>query len=212
MKDINTVILVGKVNDRPVFDRKKDGVEYYKFSLSIKRLSEVEDNIPITITQEHLEIVNQMRCEDEYLVVYGKLRSYNKNVEGRRKLFIHVEATEVKPNDIHGSYYYNDVEIEGHVCQKPLLRQTSFQKKYICDTMVCLTENVDNSLNRKRNSYIPIIMWDGLAEDFANCNLGEFVCFKGRLQSRDYIKKENGKEKKYTTIELSVGNVIRYNR
>lgn len=78
----NKVFLSGKVITNPVFTHEVMGEGFYEVMLAVKRMSEQEDVIPVTLS-ERLMIDNEIRVGDT-LSVDGQFRSYNK-CEKRKK-------------------------------------------------------------------------------------------------------------------------------
>ena len=62
------------------------------------------------------------------------------------------------------------------------------------------------AVNRRygRADYLPCIVWGSLAQRCASLSVGDGVRLEGRLQSRQYIKVENGQNLTRTAFEVSV--------
>ena len=62
------------------------------------------------------------------------------------------------------------------------------------------------AVNRRygRADYLPCIVWGSLAQRCAALGVGDGVRLEGRLQSRQYIKVENGQSLTRTAFEVSV--------
>jgi single-stranded DNA-binding protein len=83
------------------------------------------------------------------------------------------------------------------MCKKPNLRQTPMGRQ-ICDMML--------AVNRRygRSDYLPCIAWGRMAEKAAQLEVGDQISLEGRLQSRKYIKTENGVSMERTAFEVSI--------
>lgn len=62
------------------------------------------------------------------------------------------------------------------------------------------------AVNRKygRADYLPCIAWGSLAQRCGGLTVGDGVRLEGRLQSRNYMKVENGESHQRTAFEISV--------
>jgi len=89
----NKVFLSGKVITNPVFTHEVMGEGFYEVMLAVKRMSEQEDVIPVTLS-ERLMIDNEIRVGDT-LSVDGQFRSYNKYENGKSRLMLTVFTREI---------------------------------------------------------------------------------------------------------------------
>jgi primosomal replication protein N len=188
----NVVRLCGAVADKPRFSHVGGTDNYYSFPLDIERLSGYVDTINIIVREELLE---QLEIEDSrHLAVLGEMRSYNnKRGEGSR-LVISVFARELSFTDEEDG---NVVSLTGALCKKPNLRKTPMGRQ-ICDLML--------AVNRRygRSDYLPCIAWGRLAENTSQLKVGDTITLEGRIQSRRYIKTENGVSSERTAYEVSI--------
>lgn len=193
MEGMNNVVrLCGAVADKPRFSHVGGTDNYYSFPLDIERLSGYVDTINIIVREELLE---QLEIEDSrHLAVLGEMRSYNnKRGEGSR-LVISVFARELSFTDEEDG---NVVSLTGALCKKPNLRKTPMGRQ-ICDLML--------AVNRRygRSDYLPCIAWGRLAENTSQLKVGDTITLEGRIQSRRYIKTENGVSSERTAYEVSI--------
>ena len=93
----NKVFLSGKVITNPVFTHEVMGEGFYEVMLAVKRMSEQEDVIPVTLS-ERLMIDNEIRVGDT-LSVDGQFRSYNKYENGKSRLMLTVFTREIADDD-----------------------------------------------------------------------------------------------------------------
>jgi primosomal replication protein N len=188
----NVVRLCGSIADKPRFSHIGGADNYFSFPLDIERLSGFVDTVNIIVRQDMLE---HLEIEDSrHLAVLGEMRSYNnKRGEGSR-LVISVFAKELSFTDEDDM---NAVCITGALCKKPNLRKTPMGRQ-ICDIML--------AVNRRygRSDYLPCIAWGRLAESTAELKVGDIITLEGRIQSRKYIKTENGIATERTAYEVSI--------
>jgi primosomal replication protein N len=188
----NVVRLCGSVADKPRFSHVGGSDNYFSFPMDIERLSGFVDTVSIIVRQDMLE---RLEIDDSrHLAVLGEMRSYNnKRGEGSR-LVISVFARELSFTDDDDA---NAVSLTGAICKRPNLRKTPMGRQ-ICDLMI--------AVNRKygRSDYLPCIAWGRLAESAAALKVGDTITLEGRLQSRRYIKTENGVSLERTAYEVSI--------
>ena len=94
----NKVFLSGKVITNPVFTHEVMGEGFYEVMLAVKRMSEQEDVIPVTLS-ERLMIDNEIRVGDT-LSVDGQFRSYNKYENGKSRLMLTVFTREIADDSV----------------------------------------------------------------------------------------------------------------
>jgi single-stranded DNA-binding protein len=191
----NAVALCGSPCDTPKFSHTSGTENYYTFPLEIERLSGVCDRINVIAKESMLaELVLEERSR---LCVEGELRSFNnKHGEGSR-LVITVFAKELAFADGEDK---NSVFLSGVICKQPNLRKTPMGRQ-ICDLIL--------AVNRRygRSDYLPCIAWGRLAERMAERQVGDAVALEGRIQSRKYIKTENGAATERTAFEVSIVSI-----
>ena len=207
---LNKVKLVGFVSDDPVLDREVEGVKFYTFELAVERKSGTVDKLPITTSEYNLETVMAAYDSQEPIFVYGKLKTYNKIVNHRRRLIVHIYSEHIHyAENYRGDY--NSVEIEGHICKAPIKRVTPLSNKQVLDSMIVNREIVTEArygceIKKKEiYAYIPIIAWEELVDDYAKLPVSSFVGVRGRIQSREYQKTDDkGKTHTRKILELSI--------
>jgi single-stranded DNA-binding protein len=192
----NAVELCGSIADKPRFSHMGGSENYFSFPLDIERLSGFVDTINIVVRQELLE---KLEIEDSrHLAVMGELRSFNNKRGDGSRLVISVFAKEIAFSDDDEK---NIVRLTGAVCKKPNLRKTPMGRQ-ICDIML--------AVNRRygRSDYLPCIAWGRLAENTAELAVGDTISLEGRIQSRKYIKTENGASTERTAFEVSIVSIV----
>ncbi len=193
----NKVTLCGTIVTQPVYSHAVYGEGFYEMMLSVPRLSDHNDILPITIS-ERLISEGGIGTGSE-IAVEGQFRSYNKIVGDRSRLMLTVfvrDVLERTPN-----MNPNTVELEGYICKPPIYRTTPF-KREICDILLAVNRAYNKS------DYIPCIAWGRNARFIKGAAVGKKIFVTGRIQSREYQKRisETETETK-TAYEISVNKI-----
>ena len=188
----NFVELCGTVAGRPMFSHKSRNEDYYIFPLETERLSGAVDRLNVIVRHSMLcalEIEEKQR-----LAITGELRSFNNRSGQGNRLVITVFAREMWFTDVEDQ---NSVHLRGALCKPPNLRRTPMGRE-ICDLML--------AVNRRygRSDYLPCIAWGQLAQEAAELYVGDTIRLEGRIQSRKYIKNEDGVPVEHTAFEVSI--------
>lgn len=173
----NAVTLSGTIVSPPTFSHEIYGEKFYEIILAVKRLSGMEDVLPVSVS-EHL-LTPEVALGNK-ITVSGQFRSYNKTVEERSKLMLTVFARDILPFD--ETLNPNTLSLTGFVCKPPVFRKTPFERE-ICDVLIAVNRQYGKS------DYIPCIVWGRNARFAQNLPVGAHVCITGRVQSRNYQKK-----------------------
>ena len=214
----NYLTLVGKVTSEKKFSHEIYGERFFSFDLSIPRLSQSEDIIPITVSER---IINEdMMTIGTKLIVKGQFRSYNSYDSEKNRLILTVFAKDIQKVEEEPIAQYdenesedsvnefakkdmitNEVVLIGYICKKPIYRQTPFGRE-IADLLLAVNRAYNKS------DYIPSIAWGRNARFCQNLEVGTEVKIVGRIQSRNYEKKyENGEVIKRVAYEVSIGSL-----
>lgn len=192
----NKVFLCGTIQTEPEFSHESFGEAFYEVKLSVKRLSEQNDLIPITISDKLL--TKDMKIGTN-LAIRGQFRSYNKIEDGKSKLMLTVFVREII--DYNETMNPNIIEISGFICKEPTYRTTPF-KREICDVLIAVNRAYNKS------DYLPCIAWGRNARFVKNLEIGKKVNLVGRIQSREYQKKlESGEVINRTAYEVSINKI-----
>lgn len=173
----NTVTLAGTIINEPTFSHEIYGEKFYEIILAVKRLSGMEDILPVSVS-EHL-LTSEVTCGNK-ITVCGQFRSYNKTVEDRSKLMLTVFARDLMPFD--ETLNPNTLTLTGYICKPPVFRKTPFERE-ICDILIAVNRQYGKS------DYIPCIVWGRNARFAQNLPVGSHITLTGRVQSRNYQKK-----------------------
>ncbi len=197
MMNNNKVFLLGKIETEPVFSHETFGEAFYEMQMSVPRLSEHNDLIPITVSEKLL--TNNKFDVGNKVAIKGQFRSYNKLVDGVSKLVLTVFVREII--EVDESMNPNIIEIVGYVCKPPIYRTTPF-KREICDVLVAVNRAYNKS------DYLPCIAWGRNAKYIKDAEVGTQISIVGRIQSRDYQKKLSETETvTKTAYEISVSKI-----
>ena len=194
----NRAYVAGEVISAPVFSHEVLGERFYDVVLSVKRLSDRADEIPVTVSDR---LMQDASLEvGTRLGVSGQLRSYNKQADGRSKLVLRVFARELDDGE---SDTPNRIELEGYVCKPPVYRTTPFRRE-ICDMLLAVNRAYNKS------DYIPAIAWGRNAKYAGEFAVGDKVAVSGRIQSRTYQKGlPDGSTEERVAYEVSVSQLER---
>ena len=193
----NKVYLQGMVVDEPVYSHEVLNEGFYTLNLSIPRLSGQSDIIPVTISERLLK--NSQISVGSTIALKGQFRSYNKIEDNKSKLVLTVFARELC--DVDENSNPNIIEIYGYICKSPIYRTTPFNRE-ITDVLMAVNRSYNKS------DYIPCITWGRNARFVGELPIGTKLEMVGRIQSREYVKKQEGLEPiNKIAYEISVSKV-----
>lgn len=168
--------------------------------VSVKRLSNSEDRIPVMISERLIDVTEDYT--GEFIMVNGQFRSYNKHDELKNRLVLSVFAREVEfiEEELDGAKT-NTIILDGYICKLPVYRKTPLGRE-IADLLIAVNRPYGKS------DYIPCICWGRNARFASAFEVGNHVQVFGRIQSREYVKKlsETATEKR-TAYEVSVSKL-----
>lgn len=196
--ETNKVRLVGKMVQELVFDHEIYGEKFYSFLIQVPRLSSSVDNLEVTISERLLFNID-LNIED-YVIIEGQLRSYNRVVNEKNKLILTVFARDlIIPEEdelVELLRNPNEIYLDGYICKKPIYRTTPFGRE-ISDILIAINRPYNKS------DYIPCIAWGRNARFCEKLIVGDRVKVWGRIQSREY-QKNLGEEKVENRIAYEV--------
>jgi hypothetical protein len=171
------------------------GEAFYTFFLECERLSDKTDVLPVTVSERLL--AKHPLCDGESVTVKGQLRSYNKLVDGKVRLYLTVFARDIG----EATTSINEIDIKGFVCKPPVFRVTPFGRE-ITDMLVAVNRAYNKS------DYIPCIVWGRNARFASGFEVGDKVSLFGRVQSRQYEKVlESGEKIMRVAYEVSISRL-----
>lgn len=194
----NVVTVAGVVKDSPIFSHEMFGEDFYNVNLIVPRLSDVSDELPLTISERLMVGINIEKGTQ--LVIEGQLRSYNKFIDGSNKLILTVFARNVSLSN-EELKNPNQIFLDGYICKKPIYRTTPFGRE-ITDMLIAVNRPYNKS------DYIPCIAWGRNARYSEKLQVGDRIRIWGRLQSREYQKKISEEEIiKRVAYEVSISKM-----
>ncbi|MEG0830334.1 MAG: single-stranded DNA-binding protein [Anaerovoracaceae bacterium] len=193
----NTAQLVGEALSDLEFSHKTYGETFYLMTLGVLRKSGYEDKIRLMISERI--ICNNQLDYGQSIKVIGQIRTYNEDCGGKNKLNIVVFVKELECFSKEAEIpHENSVCLQGFVCKKPV-RRTSPLGREICDLMMAVNRMYNKS------DYVPCIAWGRNAVYGETFTVGASLLVEGRIQSREYKKRdEAGNEEYKTAYEVSV--------
>lgn len=193
----NRITVIGILDKEAKFSHKFDSYKFfYKVDIVTKRLNDTKDTLPIMITNDMLDMSwLGTKCKIE-----GTIRTYNKKTNDKNNLILYIFAEKITPMRME-TQDTDECVLSGFICKNPLYRLTPL-KKEITDIILAVNRSYGKS------DYIPCICWGSSARGSANLKTGSEVLVYGRLQSREYIKRnEVDGETIKTTYEVSIQKI-----
>jgi len=176
------------------------GEGFYVMDISVGRLSESNDIIPIMVSERLVDVKRDYT--GMHAVINGQFRSYNRHEESRNRLVLSVFAREIEileesADEVRPNYIF----LDGFVCKPPIYRKTPLGRE-IADVLLAVNRPYGKS------DYIPCICWGRNARFAEGFQVGEHIQIWGRIQSREYQKKINENEfEKRVAYEVSVSKL-----
>lgn len=199
----NQVDISGEVVSLFEYSHEVYGEGFYMVELSVPRLSDTYDIIPLMISERLIDVTKDYRgC---YLEAVGQFRSYNRHEETKNRLVLSVFVREVtvfeEVEDIDDLHKPNQIFLDGYICKPPVYRKTPLGRE-IADILLAVNRPYGKS------DYIPCICWGRNARYAETFNVGGHIQIWGRIQSREYQKKISEDEiEKRIAYEVSVSKL-----
>ena len=196
----NQVTIMGEIVSEFTFSHEVFGEGFYMVDVSVRRLSNSVDTIPVMISERLIDVNEDYT--GEFLMVSGQFRSYNRHDEQKNRLVLSVFAREVSfiEEELDGAKT-NNILLDGYICKLPIYRKTPLGRE-IADLLLAVNRPYGKS------DYIPCICWGRNARFASAFEVGEHVQVLGRIQSREYVKKLSETEtEKRTAYEVSVSKL-----
>lgn len=196
----NKVTVIGEIVSEFTFSHEVYGEGFYMVDLSVNRLSDQADIIPLMVS-ERLVDVHQSYL-GQTVSASGQFRSYNRHEGNRNRLLLSVFVRELEFMEKFDDYTKtNQIFLDGYICKQPVYRKTPLGRE-IADLLVAVNRPYGKS------DYIPCIAWGRNARFAAGFEVGGRVRVWGRVQSREYTKKLNEVDcEKRIAYEISVGKL-----
>lgn len=193
----NKLQLTGIITQEPVYSHEVFGEGFFETMITVPRLSDQTDTIPITISDR---LITQKGIEvGDKVSIVGQFRSYNKMEGEKSRLLLTAFVRDVvDESEIENP---NQIEICGYICKQPVYRTTPF-KREICDVLLAVNRAYNKS------DYIPCILWGRNARFVQSLPVGSKISVSGRIQSRKYVKNlGDDRVEERVAYEVSVSKV-----
>ena len=196
----NRVTVIGTIVSDFTFSHAVFGEGFYLVDLSVSRLSEQADVIPLMVSERLMDVTRDYRgCTIE---ADGQFRSYNRHEGVKNRLVLSVFVREVQFLEEFTDYTKtNQIFLDGYICKEPIYRKKPLGRE-IADLLVAVNRPYGKS------DYIPCIAWGRNARFASGFSVGTRIQIWGRVQSREYTKKLSETEcEKRTAYEVSVSKL-----
>ena len=199
----NRVCIIGEIVSEFTFSHEVFGEGFYIANVSVNRLSDMVDVIPLMISERLIDVTKDYRGMK--IEVAGQFRSYNRHEGTKNKLVLSIFVRELRfleddemPEEQSKS---NQIFLDGYVCKPPIYRKTPLGRE-IADILVAVNRPYGKS------DYIPCICWGRNARFAGKLQVGEHVAIWGRIQSREYQKRiDNDQVISKVAYEVSVSKM-----
>ena len=196
----NKVTVIGEIISGFTFSHEVFGEGFYLMDISINRLSEQTDIIPLLISERLIDITGDYT--GMLVEASGQFRSYNRHEGTKNPLVLSVFVREIAFVEEFGDYTKtNQIFLDGYICKAPIYRKTPLGRE-IADLLVAVNRPYGKS------DYIPCIAWGRNARYASGFEVGSRICVWGRVQSREYVKRLSETEsEKRVAYEVSVSKL-----
>lgn len=198
MFENNLLTIAGEVISEFMYSHDVFGESFYIIDILVSRLSNSYDRIPIMVSERLINV--KENAIGKFIRVIGQFRSYNHHKNNRNHLVLSVFAREVSIKDEIEEQKINYIFLNGNICKKPVYRKTPLGRE-ITDILLAVQRPYGKS------DYIPCIFWGRNAKYVATFEVGSHIHLKGRIQSREYVKKIREIEEKRIVYEVSILNL-----
>lgn len=194
----NQVHLRGKMVTVFSFSHELLGEGFYTAQVTVDRLSEVTDTIPIMVSERLIDVTQDYI--GKYVEIRGQFRSYNQYNEEHNRLILHVFATKMEILE-EEDYPINKIYLDGYICKPTVYRKTPLGRE-ISDVLLAVNRSYHKS------DYIPCICWGRNARYASSLEVSSHLQMEGRIQRREYSKRISETEtESRTAYEVSVGSM-----
>jgi hypothetical protein len=196
----NQVAIMGEIVSDFTFSHEIFGEGFYMVDISVDRLSESTDIIPVMMSERLLDVNEDYKGAK--ISIVGQFRSYNRHEERKNKLVLSVFAREIEfVDEIGENAKTNQIFLDGYICKPPIYRKTPLGRE-IADLLLAVNRPYGKS------DYIPCICWGRNARFASGFEVGSRCAIWGRIQSREYMKKLSEEEmERRVAYEVSVSKL-----
>ena len=176
----NRVSIIGEVVSEFQFSHEVFGEGFYLVNVSVDRLSDMVDIIPLMISERLIDVTKDYK--GMLVRACGQFRSFNKHEENRNHLILSVFVRDLEFIESMDGVRPNQIILDGFICKQPVYRMTPLGRE-ICDILLAVNRSYGKS------DYIPCICWGRNARFAGNLEIGSRIQLIGRIQSREYQKR-----------------------
>lgn len=195
----NKVYIYGEIVSEAAFSHEVYGEGFYELFVKVMRLSGQADILPVTVSER---IMTEDMKPGGIICALGQFRSYNKLEGGRSRLMLTVFIRELLATQPGKNP--NSIVLSGYICKPPVYRTTPFNRE-IADLLIAVNRSYNKS------DYIPAIAWGRNARFVRNLQVGDKVALSGRIQSREYQKKQSDESfVSMTAYEVSISKLAAF--
>lgn len=191
----NHACIVGEAKCPFEFSHEAFGEKFFTTKIRVLRLSGEEDTIPVIISEK---LIVYWDLTGECVHIEGSFRSHNKYENGKKRLILYVFVDRLDVLDY--TEYVNEIHLEGFLCKTSNYRITD-SERMVSDLILAVNRAYHNS------DYIPCICWGRNAKSLGKIEIGTHIKADGRIQSRNYLKKNDGYTESRTVFEVSISKM-----
>lgn len=196
----NQVAIMGEIVSDFTYSHEIFGEGFYMVDISVDRLSESTDIIPVMVSERLLDVNEDYKGMK--ICITGQFRSYNRHEERKNRLVLSVFAREIEfVEEMPESAKTNQIFLDGYICKAPIYRKTPLGRE-IADLLLAVNRPYGKS------DYIPCICWGRNARFASGFTVGSHIQIMGRVQSREYVKRVDEETVEHrVAYEVSVSKV-----
>lgn len=128
MIENNKVSVIGEIVSDFTFSHEVFGEGFYMVELSVNRLSEQADIIPLMVSERLVDVHKDYKgCTMEAV---GQFRSYNRHEGTKNRLMLSVFVREIHFMDEFTDYTKtNQIFLDGYICKAPIYRKHLLEER-----------------------------------------------------------------------------------
>ena len=163
----NRVTIVGEVVSEFEFSHEVYGEGFYTLNISVNRLSDSVDIIPLMISERLVDVTEDLR--GVIIEASGQFRSYNRHEENKNRLMLSIFVRELQLYDNYEEENStNQIFLDGYICKPAIYRRTPLGRE-IADVLIAVNRPYGKS------DYIPCIAWGRNARFAAGLEVGSHI-------------------------------------
>ena len=173
----NAVEVIGQLQNGLYLSHEKMGEKFYAGTLKVKRLSGAEDLLPVTIPGRLYE--QAQAIENGPVQITGQLRTYNKVVGDKGRLFVNIHAQSIEAAQ---ESTLNEVQLTGTICKQRSTASLPSAERFATDA--CRQQRL-----REKATTFPSSLGEATRSGQPPFTPATASQSPARIQSRDYEKK-----------------------